>query len=60
MNSVGAGDKLARGMAKAQFPAAEPKTAQERWDAAFKDFDSKTFEMPKPAEGLKKETNKAH
>lgn len=57
MNSIGAGDRLARGLSKAQFPAAEPKTAQERWDAAFKDFDPKTFEMPKAETGLK-EINK--
>jgi len=45
MNSIGAGDKLARGMAKAQFPASE-KTKQQKWDEAFKDFDPETFEMP--------------
>jgi len=34
MNSIGAGDRLARGARKAQFPASE-KTNQEKWDEAF-------------------------
>ena len=57
MNSIGAGDRFARGERKAQFPASE-KTKQEKWDEAFKDFDPETFEMPRHEEGLEKETNK--
>jgi len=38
----GFGDRLAKGSAKAAFPASE-KTSQETWDAAFADYDADTY-----------------
>ena len=40
---TGAGDKLARGAAKAAFPASEPGITQEKFDQAVNDFDPQAF-----------------
>jgi hypothetical protein len=35
----GYGDRLARGGASASFPASNGKITQEKWDAAFEDYE---------------------
>jgi len=39
----GFGDRMARGGAKAAFPASEPGITEEKFQDAVKDFDSKGF-----------------
>jgi hypothetical protein len=42
MNAAGAGDKLARGAARAQFPPAEG-ISDEKWNNMFGDFDPEKY-----------------
>jgi hypothetical protein len=39
---LGGGDKLAKGAARAQFPSSS-SVAQEKWDAAFGEFDPEQY-----------------
>lgn len=54
--NIGKGDKLASGAIRAAFNM-PVGVSQKKWDNAFKDFNPKTFEMPKIEPG-EKEINK--
>ena len=43
MSSLGGGDKLARGAVSAVFPACETGVSEDKWKAAFEDYDSAAF-----------------
>ena len=53
MNNPGAGDKLARGMSKAVFPAMGENVSQEKWDQMWA-----TDETPAPTAGTESEEKK--
>jgi hypothetical protein len=42
-NGAGSGDRLARGMARAQFMTTEGGISEDKWAAAFDDFDPEAF-----------------
>ena len=42
-HGAGSGDKLARGAVKAQFMTTEGGISQDKWAAAFDDFDAEKF-----------------
>lgn len=41
---AGSGDRLARGMARAQFMTTDGGITQDKWDQAFDDFDLEKFQ----------------
>jgi hypothetical protein len=50
----GAGDKLARGMAKAQFPSSSG-VSDKKWSDAFADFDPAAYKATEDAKDAAKE-----
>jgi len=49
---TGTGDKLARGLHKAQFPPAGGNVSQDKWDDIFGDFDPEAYKnSPAPETG---------
>jgi hypothetical protein len=42
-NGAGSGDRLARGAHRAQFMTTEGGVSEDKWAAAFEDFDAEAF-----------------
>ena len=40
---MAAGDALAKGASKAQFPPAGGRVSQQKWDSIFEDFDAEAY-----------------